>query len=67
MSAIPLYPETAAVPWAGHPVARLRLRAALFVAGAAVMVLQIVGTRSIGPHFGAGLSLWTVMPATVGA
>lgn len=39
----------------------LRLRAALFVAGAAVMILQIVGTRIIGPHFGAGLSVWTAL------
>lgn len=40
---------------------RLRARCALFVAGAAVMVLQIVGTRIIGPHFGAGLSVWTAL------
>jgi len=31
---------------------RCRLRSALFIAGAAVMILQIVGTRIIGPHFG---------------
>ena len=40
-------------------VARLRLRAALFLAGAAVMVLEILGTRIIGPHFGVGLYVWT--------
>ncbi|MEY3898567.1 MAG: hypothetical protein RLZZ214_4089, partial [Verrucomicrobiota bacterium] len=33
---------------------RLRLRAALFLAGAVVMALGIVGARIIGPHFGAG-------------
>lgn len=43
----------------GH--ASLRLRGALFLCGAAVMVLQIVGTRIIGPHFGAGLSVWTAL------
>jgi spermidine synthase len=40
---------------------RCRLRSALFIAGAAVMILQIVGTRIIGPHFGAGLSVWTAL------
>ncbi|MFM9058666.1 MAG: fused MFS/spermidine synthase [Planctomycetaceae bacterium] len=44
-----------------NPGDLLRLRAALLVAGAAVMVLQIVGTRIIGPHFGAGLSVWTAL------
>ena len=34
---------------------RLRLRAALFLAGAVVMALGILGARIIGPHFGAGL------------
>lgn len=38
---------------------RLRLRTALFVSGAAVMVLEILGTRMIGPHFGVGLFVWT--------
>lgn len=39
--------------------ARLRLRAALFLSGASVMVLEILGTRIIGPHFGVGLFVWT--------
>lgn len=51
----------AARDWAAHPGSLLRLRAALFVAGAAVMILQIVGTRIIGPHFGSGLSVWTAL------
>ena len=38
---------------------RMRLRAALFLSGAAVMVLEILGTRIIGPHFGVGLFVWT--------
>lgn len=38
---------------------RLRLRAALFLAGAVVMALGILGTRIIGPHFGAGLFVGT--------
>lgn len=54
-----LHPETLALA-DGMP-ARHRLRCALFIAGAAVMVLQIVGTRIIGPHFGAGLSVWTAL------
>jgi spermidine synthase len=41
--------------------ARIRLRIAIFIAGAAVMVLQIVGTRIIGPQFGAGMTVWTVL------
>lgn len=42
-------------------LARIRLRLAIFIAGAAVMVLQIVGTRIIGPQFGAGMTVWTVL------
>jgi spermidine synthase len=38
---------------------RLRLRAALFLAGAVVMALGILGSRIIGPHFGAGLFVGT--------
>ena len=38
---------------------RWRLRAALFLAGAVVMALGILGTRIIGPHFGAGLFVGT--------
>jgi len=38
---------------------RMRLRSALFVSGAAVMALEILGTRMIGPHFGVGLFVWT--------
>ena len=38
---------------------RLRLRAALFLAGTVVMALGILGTRIIGPHFGAGLFVGT--------
>lgn len=38
---------------------RLRLRMALFVCGAVVMALEILGTRIIGPHFGVGLFVWT--------
>jgi spermidine synthase len=38
---------------------RLRLRMALFLSGASVMIIQILGTRIIGPHFGVGLFVWT--------
>lgn len=61
MTAAPLHPDAAIAPWADGPLDRLRLRCALFIAGAAVMILQIVGTRIIGPHFGAGLSVWTAL------
>lgn len=49
-----------------HPVSlsiftRLRLRVALFLSGASVMVLEILGTRIIGPHFGVGLFVWTAL------
>jgi len=43
--------------------ARLRLRAAIFIAGACVMVLQVLGTRIIGPHYGVGLYVWTALIA----
>jgi spermidine synthase len=43
--------------------ARLRLRAAIFIAGACVMVLQVLGTRIIGPHYGVGLYVWTSLIA----
>ena len=50
----------------GGPASRsaaggLRLRAAVFIAGAAVMVLEILGTRIISPHFGAGLHVWAAL------
>jgi MFS family permease len=41
--------------------ARLRLRTAIFIAGACVMVLQVLGTRIIGPHYGVGLYVWTAL------
>lgn len=59
MTTVAVHPEIADA--AAGLAARLRLRAALFLAGAAVMVLQIVGTRIIGPHFGSGLSVWTAL------
>ncbi len=40
---------------------RLRLRTAIFLAGACVMVLQVLGTRIIGPHYGVGLYVWTAL------
>ncbi|MFM7376129.1 MAG: fused MFS/spermidine synthase, partial [Chthoniobacterales bacterium] len=43
--------------------ARLRLRAAIFIAGACVMILQVLGTRIIGPHYGVGLYVWTSLIA----
>ena len=43
--------------------ARLRLRTAIFLAGACVMVLQVLGTRIIGPHYGVGLYVWTALIA----
>lgn len=43
--------------------ARLRLRASVFLAGACVMVLQVLGTRIIGPHYGVGLYVWTALIA----
>lgn len=30
----------------------VRLRMAIFIAGACVMMLQVLGTRIIGPHYG---------------
>lgn len=39
------------------------MRIALFLAGASVMMLQLVGTRVIGPHFGLGLFVWTSLIA----
>ena len=38
---------------------RLRLRVALFLCGASVMAVGILGTRIIVPHFGAGVFVWT--------
>ena len=57
----PAMPTPAALSVVESVVAQWRLRIALFTAGAAVMILQIVGTRIIGPHFGAGLSVWTAL------
>jgi spermidine synthase len=38
---------------------RIGLRITLFLSGASIMVLEILGTRIIGPHFGVGLFVWT--------
>ena len=38
-----------------------RIRLAVFVCGAAVMAVEILGTRLIGPHFGVGLFVWTAL------
>lgn len=58
-------PIPASAPAAGLlPLAgRLRLRAAIFLAGASVMILQVLGTRIIGPHYGVGLYVWTSLIA----
>lgn len=46
----------------------VRLRLAIFMAGACVMVLQVLGTRIIGPHYGVGLYVWTALiTVTLGA
>jgi spermidine synthase len=41
------------------PAQRIGLRVTLFLTGASIMVLEILGTRIIGPHFGVGLFVWT--------
>jgi spermidine synthase len=41
-----------------NPIA---LQATLFVTGAAVMAIEILGARVIGPHFGASLYVWTAL------
>jgi hypothetical protein len=47
---------------AGH-VARLELFATVFGTGAAVMVVEILGTRVIGPVFGVSLFVWAALLA----
>lgn len=49
------------MPSTSTPLRPLRLRLALFLSGAAVMVLQILGTRLIAPQFGSGLNVWTAL------
>lgn len=65
MTAQLLHPDAVSTHGAGGlsdgPLDRLRLRCAVFIAGAVVMILQIVGTRIIGPHFGASLAVWTAL------
>lgn len=41
----------------------MALHATLFVTGAAVMALEVLGARVIGPHFGATLYVWTALIA----
>jgi predicted membrane-bound spermidine synthase len=36
----------------------LLLHGTLFVSGASVMVLEIAGTRVLGPLFGVGVQIW---------
>src|SRR5579872_3961127 len=40
---------------------RIELLASIFGAGAAVMVIEILGTRIIGPVFGVNLFIWAAL------
>src|SRR5688572_1343216 len=40
---------------------RLGLNCLVFVTGAAVMILEVVGTRLMSPYFGATLYVWTAL------
>ena len=44
-------------------VGRLEVYLTVFVTGAAVMTIEIVGTRIIGPVFGVGLFVWSALLA----
>lgn len=44
-------------------VGRLELYATVFVTGAAVMTIEVVGTRIVGPVFGVGLFVWSALLA----
>ena len=44
-------------------IGRLELFATVFVTGAIVMAIEIVGTRVIGPVFGVGLFVWSALLA----
>ncbi|MFH1353301.1 MAG: SAM-dependent methyltransferase, partial [bacterium] len=35
------------------------IKVTLFFTGAAIMVIELLGTRIIGPYFGAGLYVWS--------
>lgn len=49
-------------------VGRLELCATVFVTGAIVMTIEVVGTRIVGPVFGVGLFVWSALLAvTLGA
>lgn len=45
------------------PIARLELYATVFATGAAVMVVEILGTRIIAPVFGVNLFVWSALLA----
>jgi spermidine synthase len=45
----------------GTAVDAVSILGTLFVTGAAVMALEILGARVIGPHFGASLYVWTAL------
>jgi hypothetical protein len=49
-------------------LAKPELFVTVFVTGAAVMVIEIMGTRIIGPVFGIGLFVWSaLLTVTLGA
>ena len=49
-------------------LAKPELFVTVFVTGAAVMVIEIMGTRIIGPVFGVGLFVWSaLLTVTLGA
>src|SRR5512146_1533924 len=55
--------ENPAAPGELRAVGRPELFATVFITGAAVMAIEIVGTRLIGPVFGVGLFVWSALLA----
>lgn len=54
-------PELTEPPKALAPAHRVALLATVFVTGAAIMALEIVGTRVVAPVFGVNLFVWTAL------
>ncbi len=44
-----------------YPMSSLYLYVIVFVSGAAVLALEILGTRILGPFYGVSLFLWSAL------
>lgn len=58
---MPIVSERAADRGTAHPAFRAYLFFSAFICGAAVMMVEVLGARLVGPFFGVSLFVWTAL------